>query len=60
VRVLLDESLPRQLARELTGLACTTVQQQGWSGIENGALLRCAGEHGFDVFLTADQGIEFQ
>jgi hypothetical protein len=36
------------------------VQQQGWSGLENGELLRCAVESGFPVFLTADQGLEFQ
>jgi hypothetical protein len=39
---------------------CATVRQQGWSGLENGALLRRAAEAGFSVFLTADQNIEFQ
>ena len=60
MRVLIDESLPRQLVRHLTPYQCKTVQQQGWSGLENGALLRRAAADGFSVFLTADQGIEFQ
>jgi len=39
VRVLLDEQLPRQLARELVGHEVRTVQQQGWAGLKNGDLL---------------------
>jgi hypothetical protein len=31
----------------------------GWSGIKNGPLLRSAAQE-FDVFLTVDQGIEYQ
>ena len=31
----------------------------GWAGIENGELLRLAGES-FDVFVTADRGFEHQ
>ena len=57
MRVLIDESLPRQLVRHLTPYQCKTVQQQGFSGLENGALLRCAAAEGFSA---ADQGIEFQ
>lgn len=60
MRVLVDESLPRQLVRELAPYQCHTVQQLGWSGLENGALLRRAVADGFSVFLTADQGIQFQ
>ena len=60
MRVLLDEQLPRQLARELTGHDVRTVQQQGWSGLRNGELLRRAAESGFEVFVTADQSIAFQ
>lgn len=60
MRVLVAESLPRKLLRHLAPYQCNTVQQQGWSGLENGALLRRAAAHGFSIFLTADQGIEFQ
>lgn len=60
MRVLLDEQLPRQLARELLGHQVHTVQQQGWAGLWNGELLRQAAGTGFEAFLTADQNIEFQ
>lgn len=60
MRVLLDEQLPRQLARELIGHEARTVQQQGWAGLKNGELLRRAAEAGHEVFITADQNLEFQ
>ncbi len=60
MRVLLDEQLPRQLAPELIGHHVSTVQQQGWAGLKNGELLRRAGEKAFEVFVTADQNLEFQ
>jgi predicted nuclease of predicted toxin-antitoxin system len=60
VRILLDEQLPRQLAPYLKGHETRTVQQQGWDGLKNGALLREAAAEGFEVFLTSDQNIEFQ
>jgi len=60
VRVLVDEQLPRQLAPELSGHEVRTVQQQGWAGLGNGELLRRAANSGFEVFVTADQNLEFQ
>ena len=58
--VLIDESLPKRLRRELTGFQAFTVPQRGWSRTKNGALLRLAEEAGFEAFLTADQSIQFQ
>lgn len=57
MRVLLDEQLPRQLARALTGHDGATVQQQGWAGLTNGELLRRAESAGFEVFVTADASL---
>ncbi len=54
VRVLLDECLPRKLARELPGHAVSTVFERGWSGITNGKLLTLAAEQ-CDVFITIDR-----
>ena len=59
MRVLLDESVPRQLRRFLRGHKVRTVQEMGWSGKSNGELLALAGPI-FDVFLTVDQNIEYQ
>jgi predicted nuclease of predicted toxin-antitoxin system len=60
VRILLDEQLPRQLARQLRGHQVRTVRQQGWDGLGNGELLRRAAAGGFEIFLTADQNLQFQ
>lgn len=60
MRILLDEQLPRQLARYLIGHDARTVQQESWGGLKNGVLLISAEAAGFDVFLTGDQNLEFQ
>ena len=59
MRVLLDEQLPRHLAREIGGHDVSTVQQCGWAGLQNGELLRVA-VAGFDVLVTADRNLQFQ
>ena len=59
-RVLLDESLPRQIARELTDHEVRTVRTEGWSGVLNGELLSLAEAAGFEVFVTADRNLEHQ
>ena len=57
MRILLDECLPAELANELAGHEVRTVQQEGWSSLENGALLSFASGH-FSVFITIDKHIE--
>ncbi|HEX8914489.1 MAG TPA: hypothetical protein VF796_19225 [Humisphaera sp.] len=32
----------------------------GWSATKNGALLRLAAGHGFDTFVTMDDGVPYQ
>jgi predicted nuclease of predicted toxin-antitoxin system len=59
MRILLDESLPQELQHELPGHDVLTVRKAGWSALKNGELLRRAAER-FDVFLTADQNLQFQ
>jgi len=59
VRVLLDESLPRRLAKLLPEHDVRTVAAMGWTGIRNGELLKLA-VGTFDAFLTADQNLEHQ
>ena len=58
--VLLDEQLPRHLAREIGGYNVSTVQQRGWAGLNNGELLRVAADAGFEVLVTADRNLQFQ
>ncbi len=59
MRILLDESLPKDLSTLLVGHEIATVRSAGWSGIKNGRLLTLAATR-FDVFVTADRNIEFQ
>ncbi len=59
MRILLDESLPRDLGRHLTGHEARTVQQAGWAGTGNGELLRRAAGR-FDVLVTGDRNLEYQ
>ena len=59
MRILLDESLPRRLRNIFAGHEVVTVVEAGWPGIENGELLRLAATR-FDVFVTADQNLQFQ
>src|SRR5688572_23960143 len=59
MRVLLDECVPRKLKREIANHEVRTVTELGWSGIENGELLKLA-EAEFDIFLTVDQNLSFQ
>ena len=60
MRVLLDENLPRQLKGSFSpGIEVVTVQERGWSGMKNGALLRSAADE-FDLFVSMDAGITYQ
>jgi predicted nuclease of predicted toxin-antitoxin system len=60
VRILLDECIPRKLARELTGHEAATIASMGWRGVKNGELLRRIAEAGFDAMLTVDKNLQFQ
>ena len=59
MRVLLDENLPHDLSAALAVHAVSTVQGMGWSGVENGELLRRATGR-TDVFLTMDRRLHQQ
>lgn len=59
MRILLDESLPIELRDELPRHDVRSVQEMGWSALKNGELLRRAVAE-FDVFLTADQNLQYQ
>jgi len=61
MRILIDECAPRALKKHLMnhGHECRTVQEAGWSGKQNGELLRLA-EAAFDVFVTVDTNLRYQ
>jgi len=61
MKVLIDECVPKVLKVELaaSGFDCTTVQEAGWSGKENGELLALA-DASFDVVVTIDRNLRYQ
>jgi hypothetical protein len=60
MKVLLDENLPHELRREISGHDVFTVQFLGWSSTKNGLLLAKAAADGFDVRVTMDSGVPYQ
>jgi predicted nuclease of predicted toxin-antitoxin system len=60
MRVLLDECIDERLRNSLTGHDCQTARYAGLAGLKNGDILKAAEAAKFDVFLTVDQGIEYQ
>ena len=60
MRLLLDENRPHELRRHIVGHEVFTVAFMKWKGTKNGAVLGNAAKAGFDVFVTADSGVEYQ
>jgi predicted nuclease of predicted toxin-antitoxin system len=61
MKILIDECAPKALQAAIAagGHDCTTVQDAGWSGKENGELLALAGGR-FDVLVTLDRKLRYQ
>ena len=60
MRILFDASVPRPLRNYLRPHVVLTAQAHGWDRLRNGALLKAAEEHGYDVFVTADKNMQHQ
>jgi hypothetical protein len=60
MKLLLDENVPHKLRALLPGHDCYTTAYMGWSGIENGELLRRAAANTFDALISTDRGIEYE
>lgn len=56
MRVLIDECLPKKLAKEIIGHKVVTVPEAGWAGKQNGELLKLA-SNDFNIFITIDQNL---
>lgn len=61
MKLLLDEQIPRNLAKQFPEVwEVKSVQEMGWAGTLNGALLAIAAENGFQAMLTADKNLQYQ
>ena len=58
--VLLDNGVPRGLARFLTGHSVEEARARGWEEFANGELIDAAEQAGFDVLVTTDKNIHYQ
>jgi hypothetical protein len=59
LRILLDEGVPDVIKRRLSSLSIFTVEEMGWRGIKNGALLDLMANK-FQTLVTTDKNLPFQ
>ena len=60
MRVLLDHNVPESLRHLITDHEVHTARYLGWDTLRNGELLRRTTASGYDIFVTADQNIQYQ
>ena len=60
MRILLDDSLPAELATAFAPLDVSTVWSERWSRLRNSALLRVAADAGYKALITGDASIPFR
>jgi hypothetical protein len=59
LKILLDEGVPRIIQKRLSQLSISNVEEMGWRGIKNGALLDLmAGQ--FQILITTDKNLPSQ
>jgi hypothetical protein len=59
LKILLDEGVPRIIQKRLSELSISSVEEMGWRGIKNGALLDLmAGQ--FQILITTDKNLPSQ
>lgn len=59
MKIIFDENVSLPLRQFFPAHEVTTVQAEGWSGVENGAILDCVDVR-FDVLLLADKNLRYQ
>jgi hypothetical protein len=60
MRILIDECIDERFRIALPGHDCQTARYAGLAGLKNGDLLAAAETGNFQIFLTVDQGFEYQ
>jgi hypothetical protein len=59
LRILLDEGVPKIIQKRLSQLSIPNVEEMGWRGIKNGALLDLMAGH-FQILITTDKNLPSQ
>ncbi len=60
MRILFDQGTPVAIRNAFHDHFVRTANEEGWSALSNGDLLRVAEEAGFEVLLTPDTGLPHQ
>jgi hypothetical protein len=60
LKILLDEGVPKVIQRRLTKLSISNVEEMGWRGIKNGALLDLMVAGQFQILITTDKSLPLQ
>jgi len=60
MKILLDENIPKNLKKDLSQFDVITVQEMGWNGLQNGALLNNMLENKIDILIAADKNLQNQ
>jgi hypothetical protein len=58
--LLLDENLPKRFKEDFKEHQVFTVNERGWRGLKNGALLKELLKNNFDALLTFDKNLQHQ
>ena len=58
--ILLDNSVPRPIARHLQGHVVIECRERQWDQLSNGELLAVAEAADFEVLLTTEKNIRYQ
>jgi hypothetical protein len=59
LKILLDEGVPKIIQKRLSQLSISSVEEMGWRGIKNGALLDLMSGK-FQVLITTDKNLPSQ
>jgi hypothetical protein len=57
--IIFDENVPWPLSRHLASYKVSSVQKEGWAGMQNGALIQAI-DGLFDILLLADKNLRYQ
>ena len=60
MKVLLDQNISRRLRARLQGHLAVWAGSLSWGEFKNGLLIEFAERNGYEVLITADQGIYYQ
>ena len=59
MKLIFDENVPLPLGKYFSNHILSTIQEEGWAGVDNGEIIELIDGH-FDVFILADKNLRYQ